>query len=71
MAEKSAKTPASADNNVVAELRESFGKGAARKLRATGRMGTALALNTAMLVGGLALAASRPSSTATAPTRST
>jgi large subunit ribosomal protein L25 len=38
MAEKSAKTPASADNNVVAELRESFGKGAARKLRATGRI---------------------------------
>lgn len=38
MAEKSAKTPASADNNVVAELRDSFGKGAARKLRATGRI---------------------------------
>ena len=38
MTEKSTKTPASGDNNVVAELRESFGKGAARKLRATGRI---------------------------------
>lgn len=38
MAEKSTKVLASADNHVVAELRESFGKGFARRLRAAGRI---------------------------------
>ena len=38
MAEKPTKAKASNDNHVVAELRESFGKGFARRLRAAGRI---------------------------------